>query len=77
MLLPLCGQTFEGRMVVGTSESDADFGAQRMLMHVRQCSDDEIRIPFHVGDDHSRTWVLTRSEAGVRLKHERTPPKAP
>jgi hypothetical protein len=36
----------------------------------RDCGDDEVRIPFHVGADRSRTWVLSRSAAGVRLKHE-------
>jgi hypothetical protein len=39
-------------------------------MHVRECSPDEIRIPFHVGDDRSRTWVLTRTPEGLRLKHD-------
>ena len=39
-------------------------------MHVRECSEQEIRIPFHVGADHSRTWVLTRTGDGLRLKHD-------
>jgi hypothetical protein len=39
-------------------------------MHVRECSGDTIRIPFHVGENRSRTWVLTRTEAGLRLKHD-------
>ena len=41
-------------------------------MHVRGCEDSahELRIPFHVGDDHSRTWVLTRTDSGLRLKHD-------
>jgi hypothetical protein len=40
-------------------------------MHVRGCADPaELRIPFHVGDDHSRTWVLTRTGNGLRLKHD-------
>ena len=30
-------------------------------MHVRDCSERELRIPFHVGDDRSRTWVVTRT----------------
>jgi hypothetical protein len=29
-----------------------------------------VRIPFHVGEDRSRTWVLTRSAAGLSLKHD-------
>ena len=39
-------------------------------MHVRECGADVIRVPFHVGDDHSRTWVISRTENGLRLKHD-------
>lgn len=67
---PYCGQAFEGRMTRGTEPSDKDFAAQRMVAHIASCSEGEIRIPFHVGEDRSRTWVLTRSDAGVRLKHD-------
>ncbi|HEX2059692.1 MAG TPA: hypothetical protein VHK90_03045 [Thermoanaerobaculia bacterium] len=69
-LRPLCGKAFEGRLVEGTEPSDAEIGRQRLIMHVRQCSDSEIRIPFHVGENRSRTWVLTRTADGVRLKHD-------
>jgi hypothetical protein len=65
----LCGQRFEGR-VVTTDAADADFADQRLLMHVRDCSAEEVRIPFWVGDDSSRTWVVTRNDAGLRLKHD-------
>ena len=34
------------------------------------CSANEVRIPFAVGEDRSRTWVLTRTADGVRLKHD-------
>lgn len=64
-----CGQAFEGR-VVTTDAADADMRGQRLVMHVRECSDDVIRVPFHVGDDRSRTWVITRTADGVRLKHD-------
>ena len=41
-------------------------------MHVRGCEAPAqgLRIPFHVGEDHSRTWVLTRTADGLRLKHD-------
>ena len=39
-------------------------------MHVRHCKGDAIRIPFHVGEDRSRSWVLTRTSNGLRLKHD-------
>lgn len=68
-LKALCGQRFEGR-VVTTDAADADFARSRLLMHVRDCSADEVRIPFWVGENRSRTWVITRTASGVRLKHD-------
>ncbi|WP_395944006.1 hypothetical protein [Brevundimonas sp.] len=65
----LCGRRFEGR-VVSTDAADADFADKRLVMHVRDCSADEIRIPFAVGQDRSRTWVVSRHEARLRLKHD-------
>lgn len=72
-LTALCGQRFEGK-VVTTDPQDADFANNRLLMHVRDCSDSEIRIPFWVGEDKSRTWVITRQDVGLRLKHDHRDP---
>ena len=65
----LCGNAYEGR-VVTTDEADAGFASERLVMHVRDCTDNEVRIPFNVGDDRSRTWVITRTDSGLRLKHD-------
>ena len=71
----LCGQRFEGR-VVTTDPADASFTRSRLLMHVRDCSADEVRIPFWVGDDRSRTWVISRNdERGLTLKHDHRDPE--
>ncbi|WP_332679243.1 hypothetical protein [Brevundimonas sp.] len=71
----LCGQRFAGR-VVTTDAADADFARSRLVMHVRDCSADEVRIPFHVGDDKSRTWVISRNEeGGLTLKHDHRDPE--
>lgn len=68
-LQALCGLAFEGRVV--TNEAiDADMARQRLVMHVARCARDEVRIPFHVGVDRSRTWVVTRTDEGLRLKHD-------
>ena len=69
-LSTLCGKAFEGRIASPVVTADASFAGKRLVMHVRECSADTIRIPFHVGDDHSRTWVVTRTTAGYRLKHD-------
>ncbi|MCU7995295.1 hypothetical protein L5L55_10445 [Shewanella glacialipiscicola] len=64
-----CGQAFAGKVVSGNAV-DSDFSGKSLIMHVRECSDTELKIPFHVGDDHSRTWVLTKTQQGLKLKHD-------
>jgi hypothetical protein len=72
-----CGQAFAGRIVANTpapapgAPPDA-FEGKPLVMHVRGCDDPtrELRVPFHVGDNHSRTWILTRTGGGLRLKHD-------
>ena len=68
-LQSLCGKAFEGK-VVTSDPADEAMRSQRLVMHVRECSANEVRIPFHVGEDRSRTWIVTRTAAGLRLKHD-------
>lgn len=68
-LRTLCGNAYEGR-VVTSDAADRELAASRLVMHVRACSDEEIRIPFHAGEDRSRTWVISRTATGLRLKHD-------
>ncbi|WP_062357673.1 hypothetical protein [Pseudoxanthomonas mexicana] len=69
-----CGKAYAGRITANqpASTTPDPFEGKPLVMHVRGCDDAlrEIRIPFHVGDDHSRTWVLTRTASGLRLKHD-------
>ena len=44
-LTALCGQRFEGK-VVTTEAADSDFVGKRLLMHVRDCSKDEICLLY-------------------------------
>ncbi len=64
----LCGQAFVGSPI--EAPSDSNWWEAELVMHVRECGDDEIRIPLHVDDDRSRTWVVSRTDAGLRLKHD-------
>jgi hypothetical protein len=68
----LCGQAFEGHVTVDspTQQGMSPFNDKRLIMHVRACSKDTVRIPFLVGEDRSRTWVLTRTATGLSLKHD-------
>jgi hypothetical protein len=64
----LCGQAFEGQLIL--PENDPQFANKKLVMHVRSCNDNEIKIPFFVGDDKSRTWVLTYEDDRILLKHD-------
>lgn len=64
----LGGKTYKGQM---TFPKDGEHDMNKpMQITVQVVSDDEIRIPLQVGEDRSRTWILTRSKDGVLLKHD-------
>ena len=65
----LCAKAYQGR-VVDVSPPDTSFAGKTLVMDVRTCDDREIQIPFHVGENRSRTWILTRTDSGLRLKHD-------
>ena len=63
-----CGKAFEGSLI--SPVNDAAFSGKKLVMHVISCSDNEIKIPFYVGDDKSRTWILTMEDGIISLKHD-------
>ena len=68
-LLKLCGKAFAGTVAAAPAD-DTTFKDKQLVMHVRQCQKDGIRIPFVVGTDRSRTWVLTRKGSRIELRHD-------
>lgn len=63
-----CGKSFEGSVTEGTDNDT--FRNKKLVMHVRNCDESTIRIPFFVADDKSRTWVLTYKNDRIELKHD-------
>jgi hypothetical protein len=69
-LQTLCGKSFTGQVVTGDAV-DEPFRKAELVITLAQCDATEIRIPFRVGEDRSRTWVITRlGEGRLRLKHD-------
>lgn len=72
-LRKLCGQRFEG-----STEFPADpnhpLAGRKLVISVEQCSDNEIRIPLHAGEDKSRTWIFTLRDGRLLLKHDHRHP---
>ena len=69
----MCGQTFGGRTIYAEAH-DRTFEPARLYFVVEECSEDELRIPFIVGDDDSRTWILEMGDDGLSFRHEHLRP---
>ena len=65
----LCGSTFSGEMTYPKTGND-DFRGKLLVAKIESCTEEKISIPFHVGDDKSRTWVLSHTERGLLFKHD-------
>ncbi|MDR1684274.1 MAG: hypothetical protein LBR90_02280 [Elusimicrobiota bacterium] len=61
-----CGNAYEGAETAGGGA----FGGEKLVMHVRSCKKNEIKIPFFVGENKSRTWILTLKGGKILLKHD-------
>ena len=71
-----CGKAYAGRLA-SDQEADADMRGKAMIVHFRTCTPGRLEIPFHIeglaedgGWDRSRTWIITRTDSGLRLKHD-------
>ena len=64
-----CGKTYFGKTIY-PDDPGHDFAGKKLEMRVASCSDKEIRIPFKVGEDTSRTWIITKTEKGMLFKHD-------
>ncbi|UMB54345.1 hypothetical protein MKD41_02425 [Lutibacter sp. A64] len=63
-----CGNAYEGTLI--SPEKDENFGGKRLVMHVKSCTENKIKIPFYVGENKSRTWILTINDGVITLKHD-------
>ncbi len=67
-LQSICGKAFAGEII--HAPQDDQFRGKKLVMHVRSCEGNKIKIPFFVGEDRSRTWVLTKLGNRIELKHD-------
>jgi len=64
-----CGKAYSGKVTVDNAPGDS-FTNKPLVMFVRKCTDTELQIPFYVGDDASRTWIIKKTGSGLSLKHD-------
>ena len=63
-----CGKAFEGEII--SAPEDSKFRNKKLIIHVKSCSENIIKIPFIVGKDRSRTFILTYKNNRIQLKHD-------
>lgn len=68
-LQALCGNAYVGTLI-RAPQGDNTFRDSRVVMHVRDCSDERVRIPLAIGDNLSRTWVFTRENGRILFRHD-------
>ena len=67
-----CGKSYKGTITRGMGNDD--FDGKKLIMHVRSCEENEIKIPFFVGENKSRTWILRLNDNKIELKHDHRKP---
>lgn len=68
-LSTLCDQSFMGK-VVSTDAVDKDWREAEIEAGPVACGIADIRMPLRVGDNTSRTWIITPVKDRITLKHD-------
>jgi hypothetical protein len=67
-LQALCEGAAEGRLL---QAPDAQIRPDaRLVVHFRECGDEELRFPLHVDENRSRTWIFIRHADRLELRHD-------
>lgn len=65
-----CGNAYRGTLADATPYYRAGVEGRDAVIHFFDCAEDRIHIPFHLDDDASRNWIVTRGNGTLRLKHD-------
>jgi hypothetical protein len=75
-----CGNAYAGKLTYEPEGDDMLTGTETLIVHFRECSDSLIKAPFHIELEEeqdwnrSRTWVFTRHEDNIELRHDHRKP---
>ncbi|MCC5926035.1 MAG: hypothetical protein JJU41_05690 [Bacteroidetes bacterium] len=75
-----CGNAYAGGLTTMPPGDDMITFDDYLVVHFRECSDDILKVPFHIQTvadgqwDRSRTWIFTKHEDGLELRHDHRKP---
>lgn len=67
-LQSMCRQRFEGGLTYAIDPKNPYVGKTMSTEII--CTSTDVRMPVLVDEDRSRTWIFTRSPAGLDLRHD-------
>ncbi|MFU8812196.1 MAG: hypothetical protein ACNA78_04460, partial [Balneolaceae bacterium] len=71
-----CGNAYPGGLTLEPPGDEMLTGTEMLVVHFRECSDEQLKLPFHIeleeeNDwDRSRTWIFTKHSDGLELRHD-------
>ena len=70
-LRSLQGKIYYGKAIYMPDTLSAnDFWGKLLSFKVSQTDRSELKLPFNVGENQTRTWVIKKMKDGIRLKHD-------
>ena len=68
-LIKYAGESFVGKIIYPVDDN-YPFGNKELVNAFIACSDVTTAIAFNIGEDQTLTWLLTKTPAGLQLKHD-------
>ena len=71
-----CGNAYPGVLTLEPPGDGMLTGTELLIVHFRECDEHRLKIPFHIeleedeDWDRSRTWIFTRHEDGLEIRHD-------
>lgn len=75
-----CGHAYSGGLTLEPEGDDMLTGTEQLIVHFRECDDKQLKLPFHIeleaeqSWDRSRTWVISKHDDGLELRHDHRKP---
>ena len=69
----LCGKSYPVSEIKAP-EGDTAFAGKDIIVHARICAGNNIIMHLHVGENRSRTWILSKTKEGILFKHDHRHP---
>jgi len=71
-----CGKAYPGKLTLEPEGDDMLTGTELLIVHFRECSDTQLKVPFHIELEatedwnRSRTWIFTKHADKLELRHD-------